>query len=101
MYPVFRARIKRDGDAGTFIADPVMFYCNSLGYWLFELVMFPFLGPSSISFTEFVSEGWRRECGEVPRTENVLKVRELELEPVLKRNSSEVRLFQHRRTQVR
>jgi hypothetical protein len=78
-----------------------MFYGNSLGYWLFESVMFPFLGPSSISFTEFVSEGWRRERGEVPRTENVLKVRELELEPLLKRNSSEVRLFQHRGTQVR
>jgi hypothetical protein len=55
--------------------------------------VFPFPGPPSVSFTGFVWEGWRREYGEVPRTENILQARELEIRPELK-NNSEVRLFQ-------
>jgi hypothetical protein len=93
MYSVFPKRIKRDGDGDSFMTDPLMFYSNILGDQMFELTFFPFPGPRSVSFREFVSEGWRRESGKVPRTENVLKARELELEPVLKGNSSEVRLF--------
>jgi hypothetical protein len=35
--------------------------------------LFPFSGPPSVSFTEFVSEGWRRESGKVPTTERRLE----------------------------
>lgn len=44
------------------------------------------VGPPSVSFTGFVSEGWRREYGKVPRTEHVLQAREVEIRPVLKNN---------------
>ncbi|XP_069704087.1 acylglycerol kinase, mitochondrial [Periplaneta americana] len=47
------------------------------------------LGPPSVGYTEFVSEGWRRENGEMPCYENILEVRELELRPVLKETKSE------------
>jgi hypothetical protein len=56
--------------------------------------MFPFPGPSSVNFTDFVTEGWRRVNGKAPRTETVLNARELEIRPVLK-NNSEVRLVFH------
>lgn len=58
------------------------------GSFVFELTLFLFPGPPSVSYSEFVSEGWRREGGKVPRTEDVLKARELELQPLLERNSS-------------
>jgi len=56
---------------------------------------FPFTGPSSVSFIDFVTEGWKRVNGEAPRTETVLKARELEIRPVLK-NNTEVRLVLQR-----
>jgi len=68
------------------------FYCSIWGNQLFDLTLFPFSGPPSVSYTGFVFEGWRRISGEVPTTENVLKARELELQPVLKEHGSEVRL---------
>jgi len=52
---------------------------------------FPFPGPSSVSFIDFVTEGWRRVNGKALSTETVLKARELEIRPVLK-NNTEVRL---------
>jgi hypothetical protein len=58
---------------------------------------FPFTGPSSVSFIDFVTEGWRRVNGKTPSTEMVLKARELEIRPVLK-NNSEVRLVLQRCT---
>ena len=57
----------------------------------FLVNMFPFPGPSSVSFIDFVTEGWRRVNGKAPNTETVLKARELEIRPVLK-NNTEVRL---------
>jgi acylglycerol kinase len=45
------------------------------------------IGPSSVSFIDFVTEGWKRVNGEAPRTETVLKARELEIRPVLKNNT--------------
>jgi len=57
--------------------------------------MFPFPGPSSVGFIDFVIEGWRRVNGKAPSTETVLKARELEIRPVL-RNNTEVRLVLQR-----
>jgi hypothetical protein len=58
-------------------------------FFLLNAVLFP--GPSSVSFIDFVTEGWRRVNGKAPRSETVLNARELEIRPVLK-NNSEVRL---------
>jgi hypothetical protein len=66
-------------------------------YWVrgFLVNMFPFPGPSSVGFIDFVIEGWRRVNGKAPSTETVLKARELEIRPVL-RNNTEVRLVLQR-----
>jgi len=58
---------------------------------------FPFTGPSSVSYIDFVTEGWKRVNGEAPSTEAVLKARELEIRPVLK-NNTEVRWVLQRAT---
>ncbi|GFG29208.1 hypothetical protein Cfor_09728 [Coptotermes formosanus] len=51
------------------------------------------IGPSSVSFIDFVTEGWRRVNGKAPRSETVLNARELEIRPVLKNNSESSALY--------
>lgn len=52
------------------------------------------VGPPSIGYFDFVSEGWRRLSGKPPKAENTFSVRELELIPVSKEKNSEKNIEQ-------
>jgi hypothetical protein len=81
---------KRNGVTGSFINDPFTLW-EYIGCVAFLVNTFLFPGPSSVGYTDFVTEGWRRVNRKAPSTEMELKARELEIRPVLK-NNTEVRL---------
>ncbi|XP_063240936.1 acylglycerol kinase, mitochondrial [Bacillus rossius redtenbacheri] len=46
------------------------------------------LGPPTVSYTGFVSEGWRRVNGQEPQVAEKLQIREIVLRPVIPQDSS-------------
>jgi len=51
--------------------------------------MIYFSGPSSVGFSDFVTEGWNRVKGEAPQFKEVLSARELWFTPKLEEKIAE------------